>query len=98
MSTILHIIKCVTSLYDGQKCLLVEFDNGAVLPLRPDTAKNGNPVLRVLARRKDGSRYFSPRGVQATLDVIGGALPEAIVAIPMPAGINTLGKGPKGKQ
>ena len=24
--------------------------------------------------------------------------PEAIVAIPMPAGINTLGKGPKGKQ
>ena len=53
-----------------------KLDNGTELPLRSQQSKTGNTYWAALARKKDGTRYFSRYGTPVAANVIGGALPK----------------------
>lgn len=57
--------------------------NGVTLPMRVQTAaKTGNRYFGLLAKRKDGSRYFTPRGVDLPVAAFGGL--DDITAVKVP--------------
>lgn len=55
--------------------------NGTELPLRSTTSRHGNTYWAALAKKKDGSRYFSKYGVRVAAVVLGGESPKAGEAI-----------------